>query len=261
MFLNRWLLIIRNYTKMTRFSAHYVVEGKTLYIIHSTGVLCIWGDYMDIHELRLKLGDTQSEFASRYGIPFRTVQNWETGQRKPPEYVIRLLKYRIEEDLVNRKTVCLPKFDSRKGLLPKRSDFLTPLSWLQAVQNYIGSDIVFALDQALICHGSFLGRFDEGVVWLYGDDSLINYNGVVLLGNYVSPYQVKKRDGLKYTDMNRTVNDALANERILDMQGITEALSYYYYSNGESMDGISVATEYQERFEILAEEAIMYYNN
>ena len=95
----------------------------------------------------------------------------------------------------------------------------------------------------------------------YGDDSLINYNGVVLLGNYVSPYQVKKRDGLKYTDINRTVNDALANERILDMQGITEALSYYYYSNGESMDGISVAPEYQERFEILAEEAIMYYNN
>ena len=39
---------------------------------------------MIIRELRSKLGDTQSEFASRYGIPFRTVQNWETGLRKPP---------------------------------------------------------------------------------------------------------------------------------------------------------------------------------
>ena len=37
--------------------------------------------YMNIREIRTKLGDTQSEFATRYHIPFRTVQNWETGQR------------------------------------------------------------------------------------------------------------------------------------------------------------------------------------
>lgn len=43
------------------------------------------------------------------------------------------------------------------------------------------------------------------------------------------------------------------------MQGITEAVSRYYYQNGESFDGISVAPEYQERFEKLAEEAIDYH--
>ncbi len=32
---------------------------------------------MDIREMRTRLGDTQSEFAARYNIPFRTVQNWE----------------------------------------------------------------------------------------------------------------------------------------------------------------------------------------
>ena len=31
---------------------------------------------MDIREMRRRLGDTQSEFAARYDIPFRTVQNW-----------------------------------------------------------------------------------------------------------------------------------------------------------------------------------------
>ena len=77
---------------------------------------------MNIREMRNKLGDTQSEFAARYHIPFRTVQNWETGQRKPPEYIMKLLESRIREDLVNRKTVALPKFDSRKSNLPKRSD-------------------------------------------------------------------------------------------------------------------------------------------
>lgn len=62
-----------------------------------------------------------------------------------------------------------------------------------------------------------------------------------------------------YTDFNRTLSDALANESILDMQGITEAISKYYFSNGESFDGLSVVPEYQERFDRLAEEAIDYY--
>lgn len=216
---------------------------------------------MIIRDLRSKLGDTQSEFASRYGIPFRTIQNWETGLRKPPEYMINLLTSRVQEDLVNRKTVSLPKHDPKKAHLPKRRDFSSSLAWLRAVQDCVGSDVVFALDQALMCQGSFLGRFDEGLIWLYGDDSLSRYNGVVILGNRVSSYQVKSRDGLRYTDMSRTVNDALANEAILDMQGITEALSYYYFSNNESMDGISVAPEYQDRFELLAQDAIEYYDS
>ena len=52
---------------------------------------------MNIREMRNQLGDTQSEFAARYNIPFRTVQNWETGLRKPPEYIIDLLGARIRD--------------------------------------------------------------------------------------------------------------------------------------------------------------------
>ena len=43
---------------------------------------------MNIREMRTRLGDTQSKFAARYNIPFRTVQNRETGLHKPPEYII-----------------------------------------------------------------------------------------------------------------------------------------------------------------------------
>ena len=73
---------------------------------------------MELRELRAQLGDTQSEFAGRYGIPFRTVQNWEAGIRKPPEYMINLLERRVREDMVNRKTISLPKYDPRKDNLP-----------------------------------------------------------------------------------------------------------------------------------------------
>ena len=51
------------------------------------------------------------------------------------------------------------------------------------------------------------------------------------------------------------------NENILDMQGITEAVSRYFYSNGDSFDGLFVAPEYQDRFERLASDAIEYYEN
>ncbi len=216
---------------------------------------------MTIREMRNALGDTQSEFAARYHIPFRTIQNWEAGVRTPPEYVVSLLESRIQADLVNRKTVVLPKYDPQKRNLPKRSNFVGGLSWLKAVRECVGDSFVFALDQALMCQGNFGGRSDEYIVWGYGDDSAARFNGVVLLGSKVSDYDVKEQNGLRYTDLNRTVADALANESILDMQGITEALSRYYYTNGDSFEGLFVAPEHRDRFAKLAEDAIDYYGS
>lgn len=216
---------------------------------------------MNIREMRTCLGDTQREFAARYNIPFRTVQNWETGTRKPPEYITELLESRIKNDLLNRKTAVLPKYSSQKIDLPKRSDYIGATAWLKAVRDCIGEPVVFALDEALMCQGSFGGRSDEFLVWVYGNDSLTRFNGVVVLGNHISPYYVESKNGVDYTNFNRTLFDALANESILDMQGITEALSRYYYRNGDSFNGIFVAPEYQAQFEKLADEAINYYEN
>lgn len=214
---------------------------------------------MNIREMRASLGATQSEFALRYNIPFRTVQNWEAGVRKPPEYIIDLLESRVRADLINRKTAVLPKYNSQKRDLPKRGDYVGAIAWLKAVSDCIGQPVVFALDEALMCQGNFNGRSDEFIVWVYGDDSVSQFNGVVVLGNHVSTIDVKERNSLHYTDLNRTIVDALANEAILDMQGITEAVSKYYYRNGESFDGLFIPPEYQDGFEKLAEEAKGYY--
>lgn len=216
---------------------------------------------MNIREMRNKLGDTQSEFAARYDIPFRTIQNWESGVRKPPEYIVNLLEQRIRSDLTNRKTVSLPEYNPKKKNLPKRSNFIGSVAWLKAVQECLGEDTVFALDEALMCQGRFGGHSDEYLVWVYGDDSLAEYNGVVVLGNHISSFSIEDKNGLKYTNFNRTISDSLANESILDMQGITEAISRYYYKNGETFDGISVTPEYQDSFEKLAGEAVSYYEN
>ena len=216
---------------------------------------------MDIREMRAELGDTQSEFADRYHIPFRTIQNWETGVRKPPEYIMSLLERQVKEDLVNRRTAVLPKYDPKKVDLPRRENYIGSLSWLKAVRDCIGEDVVFALDQALMCQGLFGGRNNEYIVWVYGGESLDRFNGVAVLGRKVSPFCVLEKNGLKFTDLDRTISDALANEPILDMQGITEAVSRYYFSKGESFEGLSVTPEYQDAFERLAQDAKSYYDS
>lgn len=41
---------------------------------------------------------TQAAFAERYGIPKRTIENWEGGQREAPEYVLDLLERVVSDD-------------------------------------------------------------------------------------------------------------------------------------------------------------------
>ena len=45
------------------------------------------------------------------------------------------------------------------------------------------------------------------------------------------------------------------------MQGITEAVSRYYYTHNDSFEGIFVPPEHQRQFERLAQDAVEYYEN
>lgn len=54
-------------------------------------------------------------------------------------------------------------------------------------------------------------------------------------------------NGLRYTDFSRTICDVVANESILDMQGVIEAINHYYNKNGEKFDEIMVSPEYQKK--------------
>jgi len=49
-----------------------------------------------ILELRKLTGLSQKAFGKKYGIPWRTIQNWEGGTSTPPEYVIELLKRAVK---------------------------------------------------------------------------------------------------------------------------------------------------------------------
>ena len=51
-----------------------------------------------IKTLRARTGLSQAKFADKYGIPKRTVENWEGGVNEPPTYVLRLLERVVAED-------------------------------------------------------------------------------------------------------------------------------------------------------------------
>ena len=52
----------------------------------------------EIKELRESMGMNRREFCDYYGIPYRTVTDWEAGRRTMPDYVLRLLKYKAETE-------------------------------------------------------------------------------------------------------------------------------------------------------------------
>ena len=53
-----------------------------------------------IKYIRSKTGLSQSQFASKYDIPVRTLQGWEAGKHVP-NYVIQLLNRCVDDDFKN----------------------------------------------------------------------------------------------------------------------------------------------------------------
>ena len=50
----------------------------------------------EVKELRMQMGMNRREFSDYYGIPYRTVQDWEAEKRELPDYLLRPLKYKAE---------------------------------------------------------------------------------------------------------------------------------------------------------------------
>jgi len=57
----------------------------------------------EIKKLRKELGMTQQGFAERYGIPKRTVENWESGKSAPVDWAMGLLQRVVREDIEERE--------------------------------------------------------------------------------------------------------------------------------------------------------------
>ena len=48
-----------------------------------------------IKQLRAKLNMNRTKFSKEIGIPLRTLEEWESGNRKMPDYQVRMLVYYV----------------------------------------------------------------------------------------------------------------------------------------------------------------------
>ena len=80
-------------------------------ICYDTYTMCKWkgrenGNKDKIKELRESTGMNRKEFCKYFEIPYRTVTEWERGTRKMPDYVLRLLAYKVKmDDLIVKEDV------------------------------------------------------------------------------------------------------------------------------------------------------------
>lgn len=49
-----------------------------------------------VRTLRESTGMNRKEFCEYFGIPYRTMTEWELGHRKLPDYVLRMMIYQIK---------------------------------------------------------------------------------------------------------------------------------------------------------------------
>lgn len=52
-----------------------------------------------MYYLRKVTGLSQAAFASKYNIPKRTIEDWESSRRKYPQYVYTLLEHKVFCDI------------------------------------------------------------------------------------------------------------------------------------------------------------------
>lgn len=70
-----------------------------------------------ITQLRESTGMNRKEFCKYFQIPYRTVTEWELGNRHAPEYVLRLLEYYIQNEHLNKLPI--PDTPERGGEFEK----------------------------------------------------------------------------------------------------------------------------------------------
>ena len=58
----------------------------------------------DLIKLKEKTGMNWKAFAQYFNIPYRTVQDWYLGKRGMPDYLLRLMAYKIEMEGFRRES-------------------------------------------------------------------------------------------------------------------------------------------------------------
>lgn len=149
-----------------------------------------------IKSIREETGMNRREFSEYYGIPLRTLEDWEYNKRTPPEYVVRLLAYHV-------------KHNKKSNLNSKTK---TKTRELSVIKDINGNKIVVIDD--IIFHNKQKIKWDDvekyleqyiGEFYVIAEDSETIYIGKDLPDEYAnSKYTAKLKGALAKSKANAT---------------------------------------------------------
>jgi len=138
-----------------------------------------------------------------------------------------------------------------------RSNYTSNRDWFNNILH--GRDVVLCHTSALECLGQFSGYVNESMIDVYATVQEpyenINWNLVDSFDNI----EIVNIAGMRCTSFNQTVNDMLRDYDVIDEQSLVQALADYYYSNGESFDGLQIAPQHADRFNSIKDWAVEFY--
>lgn len=145
-------------------------------------------------------------------------------------------------------------------MLSRVSDeFITNRAWLRDVVN--GNELILRRVSALEYLELFNGYLGEKAIDVYAKKKGIYENINYCVIDSFDNIEFIKYGNTLCTSINQTFNDMLDQSDQSDELALMEALSNYYYSNGESFDGLNIKPENIAYFEFLKPSAINYYYN
>lgn len=85
---------------------------------------------MNFKELRQQSGMTQKAFSDYFNIPKRTIEDWDAGRRKCPEYLLNLMEYKLKNEGIIKSFFAQSIEDDLKKTQEERWKVINATSYL-----------------------------------------------------------------------------------------------------------------------------------
>ena len=138
------------------------------------------------------------------------------------------------------------------------NEFLTIRDWHRAVVG--GKNLILCHTSALEHLQLFCGYMNEKTIDVYTKGPIPFENINCHLVDTFDGIDAVRYGNVLCTSVSQTLNDMLGDFDNIDEQSLVEGLSGYYFSNGESFDGLYIKPENMERFNSIKDWAIEYYD-
>ena len=132
---------------------------------------------MNIKELRTMAGFKQKQFAELFEIPVRTLQDWELGNARCPEYLRKLVAYKIfKEEFKMNEVMCERVERLEKAGVVIESYYSDCFNCTRYVASYNG--LTFKLDKEyFVNNASSLGNIENFVFEKFAECIESGYTG------------------------------------------------------------------------------------